>query len=243
MRFLRTVLLFAALPATVTGANEGLAIAVASNFQAKATALAAEFTKATKIPVRISAASTGKLYAQIVNGAPYDIFLSADAARPKMLEDNGAAVLGSRFTYATGTLTLWSTDRRLKNKDCLAALRNGSYGRLAIANPDTAPYGLAAQEFLQSIGIIEAVQSRLVYGENISQTLQFVVTGNATFGLIAASQAQGRLPQTATCSWDVPATTHSPIVQQAVLLTGAANGDAAQRFMRFLKRRSAGVAD
>lgn len=228
-------MLFAVLVSTSSFADESLTIAVASNFQVTAKEIAAEFTAATQIPTRISAGSTGKLYAQIINGAPFDVFLSADAARPKLLEENGVAVKGSRVTYATGALVLWSADSALENKDCLAALKSGSYRRLAIANPLTAPYGNAAKEFLEAAGIFDAVESRIVYGENISQTLQFVVTGNATLGLIALSQVKGGLPVDASCSWNVPSAMHTAIDQQAVLLASSDNADAARRFMTFLQ--------
>jgi molybdate transport system substrate-binding protein len=226
---------FAVLVSTNSFADESLTIAVASNFQVTAKEIAAEFTAATQIPTRISAGSTGKLYAQIINGAPFDVFLSADAARPRLLEENGVAVKGSRVTYATGALVLWSADSALENKDCLAALELGSYRRLAIANPLTAPYGNAAKEFLEAAGIFDAVESRIVYGENISQTLQFVVTSNATLGLIALSQVKGGLPVDASCSWNVPSTMHTAIDQQAVLLANSDNADAARRFMTFLQ--------
>ncbi len=240
MSFLRTVFLLAALVPTGSYADAGLTIAVASNFQATAKEIALEFTRATRIPVRISAGSTGKLYAQISNGAPYDIFLSADSLRPKLLEENGTAVEGSRFTYAEGALVLWSADSSLEKQGCIEALKSGSYGRLAIANPATAPYGVAAKEFLQASGVFEVAESRLVYGENITQTAQFVITGNATLGLIALSQISGELPVTASCSWSVPAGLHTALEQQAVLLAASNNKDAARRFMRFLK--SADVA-
>jgi len=232
---IRTVFLLAALVPAGSFADAGLTIAVASNFQAAAREIALEFTKATQIPVRISAGSTGKLYAQITNGAPYDIFLSADSARPKLLEESGTAVEGSRVTYAKGALVLWSADSSLEDRDCLAALRSGTYRRLAIANPATAPYGFAAKEFLQASGSFEVAESRLVYGENITQVSQFVVTGNATLGLIALSQVKGGLPVTASCSWNVPSNMHSDLDQQAVVLTESNNPDEARRFMNFLQ--------
>ena len=235
MSFLRTVFLFAALVPTCSFAGESLTIAVASNFQSTAKEIAADFTAATQIPARISAGSTGKLYAQIINGAPFDIFLSADSARPKLLEETGVAVKGSRVTYATGALVLWSADSALQNKDCLAALKSGSFRRLAIANPLTAPYGHAAKEFLEAAGVFDEVESRIVYGENISQTLQFVVTGNATLGLIALSQVESGLPVVASCTWNVPSSMHTAIDQQAVLLSSSRNADAARRFMIFLQ--------
>lgn len=235
MSFFRYFALFAVLASTSSFADESLTIAVASNFQVTAKEIAAEFTAVTQIPTRISAGSTGKLYAQIINGAPFDVFLSADAARPKLLEENGLAVKGSRVTYATGALILWSADSELENQDCLAALKSGSYRWLAIANPLTAPYGSAAKEFLEAVGVFEKIESRIVYGENISQTLQFVVTGNATLGLIALSQVKGGLPVDASCSWNVPSTMHTAIEQQAVLLASSDNADAARRFMTFLQ--------
>jgi len=229
------VFLIAALVSTSSFANESLTIAVASNFQVTAKEIAVKFTAVTKIPVRISSGSTGKLYAQIVNGAPYDVFLAADSARPKLLEESGSAVKGSRITYATGALVLWSADRALENKDCFAVLKSGSYRRLAIANPLTAPYGLAAKEFLQAIGVFDEIENRIAYGENISQTLQFVVTDNATLALIAMSQVKGGLPIAASCSWNVPSIMHSALDQQAVLLSGSSNTDAAREFMTFLQ--------
>jgi molybdate transport system substrate-binding protein len=233
--FLRTVFLWAALLPGGLFAADSLTLAVASNFHAAAKEIAAEFTSATLIPVRISPGSTGKLYAQIVNGAPYDIFLAADSRRPELLEASGAAVTGSRFTYATGALVLWSADSTLASKDCLEALNSGAYRRLAIGNPLSVPYGHAAKEFLQAIDIFDAAESRIVFGENISQTLQFVATGNATLGLIALSQVKGGLPITASCSWEVPTSLHSALDQQAVLLSASKNRDAARSFMSFLQ--------
>ena len=134
------------------------------------------------------------LYAQIVNGAPYDVFLAADTKRPKRLEEEALAVSGSRTSYASGSLVLWSADSALANQSCIEALRSGSYRRIAIANPLTAPYGLAAEEFLKATGVFDEASKRLVYGENIAQTLQFVATGNASLGLIAAAQLADGLP-------------------------------------------------
>jgi molybdate transport system substrate-binding protein len=233
--FLRTVFLFVILLSSAASGGDSLSIAVASNFQVTAREIAAEFTAETQVPVRISTGSTGKLYAQIINGAPYDIFLAADAARPKILEETGFAVQGSRMTYATGSLVLWSADAALRNGDCLAALKSGSYRRLAMANPLTAPYGFAAQEFLQAIDVLDAAQKRIVYGENVAQALQFVATGNATLGLVARSQVASDLPVVASCSWQVPPAMHSALDQQAVLLVAGTNNAAAARsFMAFL---------
>lgn len=228
-----TVLLAAfALPAATA---EPLTLAVASNFSIPAHALAAHFEDRTGHDVRIAAGSTGKLYAQIINGAPFDVFLAADAERPRLLEESGHGVAGSRFTYAIGSLVLWSTDPVLAGADCRAALENLGDRKLAIANPQTAPYGAAAKAFLRSIGLWEGLQAQLVFGENIAQTLQFAATGNARLGLIASSHALvDGLPE-ATCYWPVPDSSHLPLEQQAILLRRAEASSAAGEFLRFLR--------
>ncbi len=210
-------------------ADDTLTVAVASNFSRTADELASEFGSATGIEVRYSRGSTGKLYAQILHGAPYQVFLAADAERPLLLEQSGHAVPGSRFTYATGALVLWSRDIA----DCRDALMQGRYDHVAIANPDTAPYGRAAREFLVSTGLWEAASQRAVYGENIVQALQFVSTGNAELGLVARSQLVDTVRDGAGCRWPVPAESHGLIEQQAVVL--AADDERARRFAEFLR--------
>lgn len=210
-------------------------IAVASNFHTTAKEIAAEFTRETDIPIRFSSGSTGKLFAQIQHGAPYDIFLAADMVRPKILEADGLTVAGSRVTYAIGALVLWSTDKSLAGKDCREVLESGKYKWLAIANPRTAPYGAAAVEFLRNAGVLSVVSGRLVYGENISQTYHFVATGNATLGLISAAQVDGVVTPEESCSWPVPSTTHSALDQQAVVLSATTKLVAARQFMEFLQ--------
>lgn len=239
MSYFRLALLILIIVPSHSRAEDGLIIAVASNFQRTAAALAAEFSDTALVSVRISSGSTGKLYAQIVNGAPFDIFLAADSARPKRLEDDGIAVHGSRITYAVGSLFLWSADSALSDGDCLQTLQSGSYRRLAIANPATAPYGRAAKEFLQAANVYDEVSSSLVYGENISQALQFVASGNATLGLVAASQIVGGIPVETRCSWKVPGDMHSEITQQAVILKASNSLAAAQAFMAFLQEPGA----
>jgi len=215
-------------------AAEQVTIAVASNFRTPAEALVAQFMLDTAHTVRISSASTGKLFAQISNGAPFDILLAADSEFPRRLEESGLAVSGTRQTYATGSLVLWSQDARLANGDCRAALNNLRRMRLAIANPVIAPYGIAARQFLHAEGLWDAIEPRLVYGENIAQTLHFVVSGNAELGLIARSQAlDSRLPE-ASCAWAVPVELHEPIEQQAVVLQRAADNTAARDFAVYL---------
>ena len=232
-----TVLLAAfALPAAIA---EPLTLAVASNFSIPAQELAARFEGRTGHDVRIAAGSTGKLYAQIINGAPFDVFLAADAERPRLLEESGHGIEGSRFTFAIGSLVLWSTDPALAGADCRAVLERLGARKLAIANPQTAPYGEAAKMFLQSVGLWEELQSQLVYGENIAQTLQFVATGNAGLGLIANSHALVSGLPAATCHWPVPGSSHRPLEQQAILLRRAEANGAALEFLRFLQHEDA----
>ena len=232
-RFRAVLLVIACLPNIAT-ANEVLTIAVASNFTRTAEEIAASFTAATDVDVRIVAGSTGKLYAQIVNGAPFDIFLAADAMRPELLERSGHAVVGSRVTYATGALVLWSQNGKLEGQDCREVLQRGAYERVALANPLTAPYGAAAREVLVAAGLWEAASSRAVYGENIAQTLLFVATGNATLGFVARSQLVDSRFSAPSCAWTVPSSLHGELHQQAVILSGSRNMQAAEQFLRFL---------
>lgn len=220
-------------------AAEVVTVAVASNFAKTAADVSAAFTRDTGVPVRISHGSTGKLYAQIINGAPFDVFLAADTERAALLEQSGLIVAGSRRTYATGSLVLWSNDERLRDEDCREMLERGDYLRLALANPATAPYGSAAREFLVGAGLWDSASTHAVYGENIVQTLQFVATGNATLGFIAKSQtADPALPE-ATCRWPVPVSAHAPLDQQAVVLKRAGSHDGARLFADFLETPAA----
>lgn len=236
---LRALLLVLGLLPGLLSASGAVTVAVASNFARTADDLAAAFTKATDVPVRISPGSTGKLYAQILNGAPYDIFLAADVERPLLLEQQGRIVSGSRMTYATGSLVLWSRSERLRGKDCRVALEQGGYGRLALANPGTAPYGAAAREFLIAEKLWDSVSPHAVYGENISQTMQFVATGNAGLGFIANSLTTLANLPAATCSWPVPESRHTPLRQQGVMLARANGNQGARRFLEFLKTATA----
>jgi len=175
------------------------------------------------------------LYASISNGAGYAALLAADAERPQRLEQEGLSVAGTRFTYAIGGLELWSFDQHLDAADCREALETLDDEHLAIANPEVAPYGVAAKSFLESSGLWDRVEDNLVFGQNIAQTLQFVVTGNASFGLISAAQASsGGLPEP-SCRWPVPGSMHPAIEQQAVLLTSGAQNDVAKAYLEFLR--------
>jgi molybdate transport system substrate-binding protein len=204
---------------------------VASNFASTARDISEQFSRKSGTRVRITTASTGKLYAQIVNGAPFDILLAADTERPLRLETSGAGVRGTRFTYALGALVLWSR----QVDDCRAELQRADGGRIAIANPETAPYGAAARSFLRQSGLWDSLGDRLVVGENISQTLQFAASGNAALGFIARAQLQTPSLPPASCSWPVPETMHARIEQQAILLQRGADGIAAKSFLRFLR--------
>jgi len=227
------LLLVALLPGCLL-ADDVVTAAIASNFASTAAEISAAFTENTGIPVRISVGSTGKLYAQIVNGAPFDVFLAADTERPLLLEQAGHAERGSRQSYAVGRLVLWSRDTALEGKSCREALYRGEYSKIAIANPETAPYGSAAREYLKMAGLWEYASGRAVYGENISQTLHFVATGNATLGFVARSQlVLANLPP-AVCTWSVPESPQTALHQQVVLLTSARGNDAARRFVGFL---------
>jgi molybdate transport system substrate-binding protein len=231
-RLVTTLLAALALPAALA---EPVTVAVASNFVRPADELAAHFRALDGADLRLVSGSTGKLYAQIANGAPFDIFLAADAERPRRLVDEGLGVADSRFTFATGGLVLWSRDPALAGQDCRLALDALGERRLAIANPLTAPYGQAAKTFLQRAGLWERVRPRLVYGENIAQTLQFVASGNASLGLIAASQSVDERLPAASCRWPVPAAMHASLDQQAVLLSRAKDDRAARAFLDFLR--------
>ena len=176
----------AALSGGICHADD-LRVAVASNFRVAAEVLAHDFEQSHGVRVILIPGSTGKHYAQIFNGAPVDVFLAADARRPKLLEDAALGVPGSRFTYAVGRLALWSPGADKKGIDERTLSRN-SFRFLAIANPGLAPYGAAAQSMLKATGTWDDVEGRLVMGENVSQAYQFVATGNADLGFVSLSQ-------------------------------------------------------
>jgi molybdate transport system substrate-binding protein len=214
-------------------ANEVRA-AVAANFAVAMNRLAPAFERATGHRLSVSFGSTGKLYAQITNGAPFDVLLAADDERPKKLETEGYSVRGTRFTYAVGHLVLWSPDPAIIDANG-EVLRTGDFSRLAIANAKTAPYGAAAEQALRRLGVWERVTPRLVRGENISQTFQFVSSGNAALGLVAAAQVRALPAARHGSQWLVPAQLHDPLLQDAVLLKHGANNVAARAFLEYLR--------
>ncbi len=224
-----SVILAAASPAA---AQRGglVSVAVAANFTEAQQELARRIQAETGIEVRASPGATGQLYAQIHGGAPFDVFLSADTERVAMLERDGLTAPGTRFTYAEGRLTLYSPGQDMEHAGA-AALR-GSYAHLAIANPKTAPYGAAAVEAMAKLGVRAVVGDRVVQGESITQTLQFVRSGSAELGFVALSQVV-REPRRSY--WLVPRELHTPILQDAVLLARGAGNDAARRYIAFLR--------
>lgn len=223
------------LAGEVAGADE-IRVAVASNFANAAKAIAQRFEESTEHQVTLVFGATGKHYAQIHNGAPFEAFFAADAQRPEMLESEGLVVPGSRFTYAVGRVVLWSLEEGYVDS-AGQVLEHGDFRHLAIANPRLAPYGRAGREVLQSRGLWERLQRRLVRGENIGQTFQFVKSGNAELGFVALSQLMSSEETLDIGSkWVAPETLHSPIRQQAVLLKNTA---AASSFMEFVKSEEA----
>ncbi|MBT5028201.1 MAG: molybdate ABC transporter substrate-binding protein [Nitrospinaceae bacterium] len=216
---------------------EEVHVAVASNFLNPLKKIAQQYKQDTGNALIVISASTGKLYAQARHGAPFDILLAADAKRPALLEQDGIGVMGTRFTYAVGALVLWSLDSEaVQGAESLAQMNKG---RLAIANPKTAPYGKAAQETLMQLGVWQKLKPALVRGENIAQTLQFVATGNAQMGLIAKSQLEDPNFKLKGSHWDIPIHMHDPVTQQAILLKPGRGNLAAQQFMEYLKSPSA----
>jgi molybdate transport system substrate-binding protein len=213
------------------GHADNLRVAVASNFAPVLEQLQPLFEKASGHQLTLIAGATGQHYTQIVNGAPFDVFLAADAERPLLLETEGHAVAASSFTYALGKLVLWSTYPELVD-DSGSILHQGDFRHLAIANPQLAPYGKAAQQVLVNQRLWESMQGRLVLGENITQTLQFVQTANAELGFIALSQWLEIDPDNTGSHWNVPQELYDPIVQQAVILN---ESSAARAFVAFMQ--------
>ncbi len=229
---LRTLILAVSLIlASAQAMGEEILVAVASNFRDTMTAIAESFEKNTGHKVTLIFGSTGKHFAQIVNGAPFDIFFAADIRRPRQLEAEGMALPGSRFTYAVGKLVLWSPATGYVDP-CGNILERGHFRYLAIANPRLAPYGRAAQEILQARGLWEGLKGRLVRGENIAQTFQFVKSGNAELGLVAYSQVKHPDHAAEGSFWEVPQALYTPIEQQAVLLKDTPVARAYLSFMR-----------
>ncbi|ROO33220.1 molybdate ABC transporter substrate-binding protein [Pseudomonas sp. 7SR1] len=209
-------------------------VAVASNFTAPLQVIAADFEKATGHKVVAAYGATGQFYTQIKNGAPFEVFLAADDSAPARLETEGDTVKGSRFTYAIGTLALWSAKTGYVD-DNGQALKDNAFRHLSIANPKVAPYGLAATQVLDRLGLATQVKDKIVEGQNITQAYQFVSTGNAELGFVALSQVYKDGKLTSGSAWIVPARLHDPIKQDAVILGKGRDNPAATALMDYLK--------
>ncbi len=218
----------------VSALADEVQVAVAANFTVPMKLIAEEFEKDTGHKAVLTFGATGKFFAQITNGAPFDVFLAADDETPARLEKAGAAVAGSRFTYATGKLVLWSAQPGVVDEQG-EVLKVGIFKHLAIAAPKLAPYGAAAIETMTKLGLLASLEPKLVQGESIGQAYSFVSTGNAELGFIALSQVYEGGKIKSGSAWIVPENLHRPIRQDAVLLTRAKDNQAAARLVAFLK--------
>lgn len=220
---------FFGMPAVIAGEAR---IAVASNFTNAIKAIAKRFEEQSGDKILLVFGATGRLYAQIMNGAPFDAFFSADTRRPALLEQQGVALPNSRFTYAQGKLVLFSP----KMDANAAVLKKRQYHYLAIANPKLAPYGAAAKQVLEKLGLWNSLQFKIVRGENIGQTYHFVISGNAELGFIALSQIKQPRLTLSGSYWQIPANLYQPIKQQAVLIS---NNPVAKAFLDFVRSNEA----
>lgn len=220
-----------------SGAAE-IHVAVAANFAHPMQQIAASFAQATGHHPVLAVGATGAFFAQIESGAPFEVLLAADRATPEKLEADGLAVPGSRFTYALGTLVLWSAKPGYVD-GAGAVLRTGAFQHLAIANPQLAPYGAAAMEALRALGLLDALRSKLVQGESVAQAQQFVASGNAELGFVALSQVAPRDAPATGSYWVVPANLYEPIRQDMVLLRKGAHNAGARALCEYLRSTEA----
>lgn len=233
-RIFRPLAALALLAASLAAGAAELRVAVAANFTAPIRQIAADFERDTGHKVIAAFGPTGGLYTQIKNGAPFEVLLAADEARPARLEAEGEAVRGSRFTYAVGRLALWSPKAGYVD-DRGEVLKTQAFAHLAIANPKTAPYGLAATQVLARLGLADALAAKIVEGASIGQAYQFVASGNAELGFVALAQVYKDGKLAAGSAWIVPASLHAAIRQDAVILAKGKDNPAAQAFLDYLK--------
>lgn len=229
----RKLLIIASLLAANAVLADEIQVAVAANFTAPMQKIAADFEKESGHTVKLAFGATGKFYAQIKNGAPFEILLAADDTTPVKLEKEGAGIANSRFTYAIGKLVLWSAKPGYVDGKG-EVLQKGEFAHFSIANPKLAPYGQAAIETLTSLKLLDVIQPKLVQGENIAQTHQFVATGNAELGLVALSQVMKDGKISEGSAWIVPPSLHQPIRQDAVLLANGKDKPAAAALLKYL---------
>lgn len=213
-------------------------VAVAANFTAAMQEIVPQFEQASGHQVVVAYGSTGRLYAQIKHGAPFGLFLAADSRRPELLEEEGVAVAGSRFTYARGKLVLWSPRAGLVD-DAGQVLNSDQLTRISMANPKTAPYGMGAQQVLENMGLWEDLRRKIVQGDSISQAFQFVASGNVPLGFIAKAQIALLPEHKAGSQWEIPPDRYDPLDQQAVLLEKGADNPAAQALHQYLQSQPA----
>ncbi len=221
-----------------TAQADAALIAVAANFAATLNAISTAFEQRSGHRITLASGSSGKIYAQIRHGAPFDAFFSADQAKPAALIADGLAIADSRRTYALGALVLWSARPGLVDPDG-QVLAQGRFRRLALANPRLAPYGVAALEVLESLNLVHSTRERWVLGENIAQAYQFVHSGNADLGLLARAQVWGDGRHTRGSAWPVPTSLHAPIRQDAVLLSAGRDNAAARALLDFVRSEQA----
>ena len=237
---MKKIALLCCLIAAGTAHADEVQVAVAANFAAPMKAIAARFEQETGHKVLSTVGATGKFYAQIKNGAPFEILLAADDDTPARLEKEGVGVAGSRFTYAIGKLVLWSAQPGLVD-DKGDILKKPSYDHLAIANPKLAPYGAAAVEAMKKLNVYGAIEPKLVVGESIAQAQQFVASGAAPLGFVAMSQVFEGGTLKSGSAWVVPAGLYSPIRQDAIALDKGRNKPAVAAFLAWLKSDAAKV--
>lgn len=230
---LRRSLILTALLAGAAHADT-VSVAVAANFTAPMQKIAAEFAKDTGHKAELSFGATGKFYAQISNGAPFGVLLAADDTTPAKIAREGKGVADSRFTYAVGKLVLWSKQDGYVDAQG-AVLKTGKFQHVAIANPKLAPYGLAAEQTLTQLGLLEQIKPKFVQGENIGQTYQFAATGNAELGFVALSQVMEDGKIKSGSAWLVPSSMYEPIRQDAIVLNTAKDNAAAKALMDYLR--------
>jgi len=234
---LRLMLAFASTLFGVAAQADEVTVAVAANFTAPMQKIAKAFEQDTGHKAQVAFGATGKFYAQIKNGAPFAVLLAADDETPARLEKEGLAVASTRFTYATGRLALWSKQANLVDDkgDVLHSNRLEKLGILKIADPKLAPYGVAAMQVMHKLGVLPVVTPKLVYGESIGQTYQFVSTENAQLGFVALSQISidGRITQGS--AWVVPQSMHTPLKQDVVLLNAGKHNAAAHALLKYLQ--------
>ncbi|NIW23536.1 MAG: molybdate ABC transporter substrate-binding protein [Gammaproteobacteria bacterium] len=233
LRLITSLLCVVAALATRTALSDEALVAVAASFVPPMEAVAAAIEAETTHTVTLVSGSTGGLYAQIVNGAPFDVFVAADAERPRLLDDGGQGLADTRTTVALGRLVVLSSDAALINAHGLDALRDDSIRRIAIANPSIAPYGVAAQEVLEALGLWQAVQPRLIRGESVAQTYAMTATANAELGFVALAQALAHDGNMAYAH--VPDNLHTPIRQDMIVLERARENAAARIVHDFLR--------